>query len=108
MKTPLRTPAEKYQHRDISRQETIICSDLGYFKNSEGVGISEHNEHEHRWTLNDQSNARELEYMRYRAKKKASIETSEKILAVTLVIGIIGAFLWLCAVGIGKFFEGTL
>ena len=47
MKTPLRTPAEKYQRREISRQETIICSDLKYFKNPEGVGVSEHNERDY-------------------------------------------------------------
>lgn len=108
MKKPLRTPAEKHQHRDISRQETIICADLGYFKNPEGIGVSEHNEHEHKWTLNDQSNARQLEYMRYMERKQASIETSEKILAVTLVVGIVCALLAICALGIGELLKGTL
>lgn len=105
MKTPLRTPAEKYQHRDISRQETIICSHLRYFKNFEKLGVSEHNERKwkHKQSLVD---AAINEY--YANRKQASIETSEKILAVTLVIGIIGSILWLCALGIGELLKGTL
>lgn len=83
----------------------------------EGVGVSEFNEREHKWTLNTESNIREKlhrqhlidsDNKQYKAKKQAFIETSEKILAVTLVIGIMGAFLWLCALGIGHLLRGTL
>lgn len=104
----LRTPAEKYQHREITRQETIICADLGYFKNPEGVGVSEHNEHEHKWTLNDQSNAQQLEYIVDIKRKRAYVDVSEKILAITLVLGIFALLLWVCALGIGELLKGTL
>ncbi len=110
MKTPLRTPAEKYQHRDISRQETIICADLGYFKNPEGVGISERNEQEHKKERIKRGYHRihVRAHNEYMERKQASIKTSEKILAWLLVVSIFASLLWLCAIGMGELLKGTL